>query len=203
MKKWMNRAVIAVALCAFLFGWSILRDRRVLDTQLVRLHVVADSDSEADQAVKLKVRDAVIAALREPLEKMSSVAEAKAYLETRLSDLEGLANQVLDAEGFTERAAVTLQKEEFPTRYYDTFALPAGVYESLRITIGSGEGKNWWCVVFPGLCVPAAAEGAKEVAASSGFSDSLSNTLTHEKGYEVRFFFLDWLGRVQNFFHRD
>lgn len=203
MKKWMKWAAVAAALCAFMLGWSILRDRRMLDTQLVRLHVVADSDSEADQAVKLKVRDAVIAALEEPLKERKSVEEAKDYLMSRLSDLEALANQVLDAEGYEERAAVTLSKEEFPTRYYDTFTLPAGVYESLRITIGSGEGHNWWCVVFPSLCVPATVEGAQDVAASSGFSDSLSDTLTNKKGYEVRFFILDWLGRVQNFFHRD
>ena len=109
---------------------------------------------------------------------------------------------MLDAEGVKDRANVTLTAEEFPTRIYDTFTLPAGIYDSLRITIGSGEGHNWWCVVFPSLCVPAATEGVADTAASAGFSDGLSGAITGQSGYDVRLFLLDCLGKLENLFHR-
>ena len=92
--------------------------------------------------------------------------------------------------------------EEFATRYYDTFTLPAGIYEALRITIGEGEGQNWWCVVFPTLCVGATVEEFEETAHCAGFSDGLTGALTGEDGYEVRFFFLDALGKLENFLHK-
>ena len=93
---------------------------------------------------------------------------------------------------------VTLGKEVFDTRYYDTFTLPAGVYEALRITIGEGQGKNWWCVVFPTLCVPATSDGFEDVAAGAGFPDALTSALEGESGYELRFFLLDLLGKWQS-----
>lgn len=85
---------------------------------------------------------------------------------------------------------------------YDTFQLPAGLYEALRVTIGEGAGHNWWCVVFPTLCVPASSEGFQETAEASGLSSQLAGTLTREEGeYEIRFQFLDWLGQVKNWLH--
>jgi stage II sporulation protein R len=92
--------------------------------------------------------------------------------------------------------------EEFSKRVYDTFSLPAGLYESLRIIIGEGEGKNWWCVVFPELCLPATSEGFEETASCAGFPDALTAALEGEEGYEIRFFLLDVLGRLENLIHR-
>jgi stage II sporulation protein R len=114
--------------------------------------------------------------------------------------LEEAANTVLASEGFSVRAKATLQREAFDTRHYDTFSLPAGVYNALRITIGEGAGQNWWCVVFPGLCIPATAEEFADTAVGSGFDEPLTGALQQEKGYEIRFFLLDWLGKLQNFF---
>lgn len=97
---------------------------------------------------------------------------------------------------------MSLALEEFPTRVYDTFQLPAGLYEALRVTIGAGEGHNWWCVVFPTLCVPASSEGFQETAEASGLSGQLAETLTREGGgYEIRFQLLDWLGQIKNWLH--
>ena len=87
-------------------------------------------------------------------------------------------------------------------RQYDTFALPSGVYESLRISIGEAQGKNWWCVVFPSLCMPAVGENFSDAAAGAGFDDGLTNTLQQKKGYEIRFFLLDWLGWLENLLFR-
>lgn len=203
MVKFLRGLTSLVLLAAVIYLATVVADRKELDDAVIRLHVVAASDSEADQAVKLKVRDAVLSAMEDTLASAADKEQAQAALEERLSELEAVANQVLESEGVTDRAAVSLTEEEFPTREYDTFTLPAGVYDSLRITIGSGQGHNWWCVVFPSLCVPTAAEGVEDVAVSAGFSDSLSGSITGEPAYQVRFFLLDWLGRVENFFHKD
>ncbi len=192
--------VLALA-AGLIWVGSVISDKNQLQEEVLRLHVVAASDSEADQEVKLKVRDAVLAAVEGDLSGAFTKEQAHEQIAAKLSELEEVANAVLEAEGFADRATVTLTEEEFPTREYDTFSLPAGVYDSLRITIGEGQGQNWWCVVFPSLCVPAAVEDVEDVAAGAGFTDSLSGAITGQEGYEIRFFVLDWLGRIENFFH--
>ena len=201
MRKALKCGAVFMLLAISVYMMSVIKDRNTLNNEILRLHVVANSDTERDQAVKLKVRDAVIAELEQTIAQAADKEAAETLVLDKLPELEQAANEVLAAEGFSERATVTLTAEEFPTRYYDTCALPAGVYDSLRISIGSGQGHNWWCVVFPSLCVPAAVEGVEDTAASAGFSDSLSGAITGEQGYEVRFFVLDCLGRLQNFFH--
>ena len=183
-----------------MFFWcgTLLADREKLNEELIRLHVVANSDSEEDQAIKLQVRDAVTASLQNDFENIGNVEEAKAYLQENLPKIQAVANEALAAVGFDGEAAVSLCKEAFDTRYYETFTLPAGVYEALRITIGEGNGKNWWCVVFPSLCVPATSSGFEDAAVGAGFSDTLSGALTGEEDYEVRFYLLDTLGRLEN-----
>lgn len=200
MKKLMKRIGICLILAAFVWCAALLADREKLNEELIRLHVVANSDSEEDQAIKLQVRDAVTQSLQEDLAKVADVTEAKAYLEENLPKIQKVANETLEALGCDCEAVVSLCKETFDTRYYDTFTLPAGVYEALRIVIGEGGGHNWWCVVFPSLCVPATSDGFEAEAAGAGFSDSLTGTLTGEEEYEVRFYLLDCLGRLENMF---
>ena len=202
MKKLCKRILICAVFAACVWSWGVIKDRERLNEELLRLHVVANSDSDEDQAVKLRVRDEVTACLQADLADIEDAREALAYLREKLPELEETANRVLEECGVKDRARVSLQKEAFDTRVYDTFTLPAGVYESLRITIGEGEGKNWWCVVFPTLCVPATAEGFEETAEEAGLEDALACALTGEAGYEVRFFFLDVLGKLENMFHR-
>ena len=181
---------------------DVISDRQALSEDLIRLHVVANSDSNADQTIKIQVRDAVTASLQPAMADLQDTRQAEDYLQAHLSELEEIANQTLAEAGVQEKATVTLAEEAFPVRHYDTFSLPSGVYRSLRITIGEGQGKNWWCVVFPSLCLPAAGENFSDTAAGAGFSDNLSSTLEGEQPYQVRFFLLDLLGKVQNFFHQ-
>lgn len=181
---------------------TLIRDRQKLHDELIRLHVVGASDSEEDQAVKLLVRDAVVDSLRDAMEDVADVEQAKVYLQENLAKIEKIANETLKKAGFHDLAKVSLTEEAFDTRYYDTFTLPAGVYDSLRIVIGEGQGKNWWCVVFPTLCLPATAEGVQDVSAGAGFSDTLTGTLMGENGYEIRFFLLDALGKLENIFFK-
>lgn len=202
MWKFFKKLLVVVLIAAAFFGGTLIRDKKTLKDDIIRLHVVADSDSEADQAVKLQVRDAILAEMEQILVTAENKRDAFILLAQSLEDLQDTANEVLTALGVEDTAVVTLDEEAFPTRVYDTFSLPAGVYDSLRVTIGSGEGKNWWCVVFPKLCVPAASEEVADVAAGAGFSDGLSASLTGQDGYQVRFFFLDCLGRLENFFRK-
>lgn len=178
---------------------SLLRDRKSLENHLIRLHVVAHSDSEADQKVKLQVRDAILESLQEGFAGIADMEKARAYLQENLPKLQTIANETLKRAGFSQEAVVSLCKEAFDRRVYDTFTLPAGVYEALRVTIGEGKGHNWWCVAFPTLCLPATSTGFEDAAVEAGFSETMAQTLTGED-YELRFYLLDVLGRLENQF---
>ena len=197
----MKKKIKCVFVCALLTGlvWcgTVIADRERLNEELIRLHVVANSDTSEDQELKLLVRDAVITSLRQALADVQDTQQAKEYLKENLPKLQELANKTLDAAGSTQRAVVTLCREGFPTRQYDTFSLPAGVYEALRITIGEGEGKNWWCVVFPSFCLPRTSQGFTDTAAGAGFPEALSGALSGEEPYQIRFYLLDKLGELE------
>ena len=199
MMKWIKRLLILVLAASVVTGGAgLLRDQETLEEGLLRLHVVANSDAPEDQAAKLRVKDAVVSMLEETMEAMPTVEEARVYLETHLPQIEETANRVLKELGSGLEAVVTFARERFPTREYDTFRLPAGVYQALRITIGAGEGHNWWCVLFPSLCVPASTQGFTAAAEASGMSQTLAGTLAgNTTGYEIRFRLLDWLGEVK------
>ncbi len=176
---------------------GLLRDSAKLREDILRLHVVAASDGEADQNVKLQVRDAILGSLEEGLSDLTDPEQVFSYVQTMLPKLEQTANRVLEEAGFDDTAKVSLTEESFPIREYDTFSLPSGIYHSLRVVIGEGEGHNWWCVVFPQLCTGADAEKFERSAKDAGLSDSLRGSLTGE--YEIRFWLLDQLGRIENF----
>lgn len=202
MKKIAKLMVLCLLLLSAVWFGSVLSDRNALREDIIRLHVVAESDSQEDQTVKLQVRDAILAQLQSAMENLPDAETAKSYIQNHLPQLQETANLVLEQAGVAARAVVTLGKEAFPTREYETFTLPAGVYESLRITIGTGQGHNWWCVVFPTFCVSATSDGMADTAVSAGFSQSLAGSLTGEKPYQVRFFLLDCMGWVENLFHK-
>lgn len=129
-----------------------------LENNVLRLHVIANSDTDTDQAVKLKVRDAVLREAQRWYGSAEGFDEALAAVCTHLESLENAANDVLRAEGVPYRATAEVCAMYFPTRTYDAGSLPAGKYRTLRISLGATEGKNWWCVVFPALCVPGASD---------------------------------------------
>ena len=199
MKKLLKFVCILLALYVVFWCGMLYADRKALNENLIRLHVVANSDSEEDQTLKLKVRDAVVDRLQETMQNLPDVEDAKAYLEEHLPELEAFVNQLIRELGFADTAKVSLNREAFDIREYDTFSLPSGQYESLRITIGEGEGKNWWCVVFPTLCLPATSEDFEDTAVGAGFSKGLTESLQSDS-FHIRFFLLDCLGQIENFF---
>ena len=195
MRKLGKRILCCFLIAACFWCGSLIADRQKLRSELIRLHVVGASDSEADQTIKLRIKDAVTEYLYAAMADISDVEQAKAYVRENLPKIQKAANDALVALGVEPTAVATFCREEFGKRVYDTFTLPSGVYDSLRITIGEGEGKNWWCVVFPQLCMGTEAEFV-ETANMAGFSEELTGTLEGE--YELRFWLLEKLGEVKN-----
>jgi stage II sporulation protein R len=160
LRKWELALIIALVL-TFLCGASLTKEQTALSEKLIRLHVVANSDTEADQALKLKVRDKILdditVLLKGVTDRDTAVKLINAHMDAIIND----AETVVASEGYAYDVTAEIAVEEFPTREYDTFSLPAGKYTSLRAVIGSGEGHNWWCVVFPPLCLTAASNDAE------------------------------------------
>ena len=194
LRPWELALLLAVCVTLLTGTWAQARSQ-LLAARLVRLHVIAVSDDDAEQAVKLQVRDAVLAYLEPQLQGVTDVDAAQQLI---AGDLDGIARAAQAAAG--ERPVrVALGPEHYPTRDYGTFALPAGVYTSLRVTLGAGAGHNWWCVIFPSLCVPATADGFAEAAAAGGFSTGEIRLLTQaDPAYTVKFRSLELLQALKS-----
>ena len=203
MKKIIKRVIICGLFTALCWCACLIADRHKLNEGLIRFHVVAHSDSDADQEIKYLIRDVVLKSIQDDLMKISDIDRAKEYLQENLPKIQALVDQTLNELNFQGGSYVSLCKESFDVRHYDTFSLPAGIYESLRIVIGDGLGKNWWCVSFPTLCVPATSFGFEKAAVSAGFSQPLVQTLSGNEDYEIRFYFLNELGKLENIFFRE
>ena len=177
--------MVAAAL-VLMSGALALQTQDQLADKVVRLHVLANSDSEEDQALKLRVRDRVLERATELLEQSADRQEAEALLRGNLLELENLAAEEIAAEGYDYPVTAELTDTTFPTREYDGFTLPAGEYLALRIVIGEGAGQNWWCVVFPPLCTTASAD-VPASALAAGLTQEDVNLITEEPGYVLKF----------------
>ena len=177
--------LLGIAVCLG-SGAAALRVQSNLADKIVRLHVIANSDSPADQALKLEVRDTILGAATDLLVETTERKEAEILLSGNLSELERLAEHEVCIRGFDYDVTAELVCTEFPTREYDGFTLPAGKYLALRILIGEGAGQNWWCVVFPPLCTSAAVE-VPAAALNAGFLQEEVSLICEESGYILKF----------------
>jgi len=150
LRRW-EIALLLALIVSMLAGLWAGREQRRLASGLIRLHVIASSDNAEDQALKLQVRDAVLETLTPALSAAETPQQAQEIVENRLPELARIGEAVSG-----QRAVASLGWENYPTREYEGFALPAGDYLSLRLELGEAQGKNWWCVVFPPLCAAAA-----------------------------------------------
>ena len=196
LKIWESAALLALSFVLFVGTWAEARQQDIADG-VIRLHVIAVSDDENEQALKLRVRDAVLDVLAPTLDGVSDKAGAEAALSDSLGAIRSAALSA--AEG--RSVSVSLGKELYPTRRYDGFTLPAGEYESLRVILGEGKGHNWWCVAFPPLCTLSA--GGDELA--SVMSRESFSIVSEDEGYEIRFRAVElwgelkrWLKEVRN-----
>lgn len=196
MKNRIFSLIFISALALGLLSCAYLQtQQRQLAGKLIRLHVVANSDSPSDQTLKLQVRDAVLAAA-EPV--LRAADDPEQALAGQLGTLEKAAARTLREAGSADAVTVTMQNERFPTRDYETFSLPAGVYRTLRVTIGAGEGHNWWCVVFPTICTAASMDELETAAVSGGFSEADVRLITGaDSGCVLKFKTLEWLEKLK------
>lgn len=188
LRRWELALLLGVALAALLGVW-LDRSQTALADQVIRLHVLANSDSEADQALKLKVRDRVLETAEEYFTPGATLEETQAVLTAHLADIAAAGAEQVAEEGYQYPVTVSMEENYwFPTKEYTDFALPAGNYTALRVVIGEGGGQNWWCVVFPPLCLGSVSETAAQTALSGGFSEDQVSLITGEdEGYVVKF----------------
>lgn len=178
---------------ALLLGLWLEREQTRVSDSVLRLHVLANSDSAEDQSLKLMVRDAVLEEAKVILPEGSSVREAEQILGRNLERLAAAGAAVVEQEGYDYPVSARLEDSWFPTKEYEDFALPAGQYRALRIVIGEGGGQNWWCVVFPPLCLASVSEPAAQTALEAGMNGRQVALLTGEsEGYVVKFKLLEW-----------
>lgn len=180
---------LGLGLCHSYGQWQGVREG------VLRLHILANSDSPEDQAVKLQVRDAVVEASAGWLDEATDAAEARRIAQERLPELEQVARQTLAEAGRSEPVRASLKTVYFTTRQYGTVTLPAGEYEAVQLVIGAGAGHNWWCVVFPPLCAGAAADRRQ---LSDVLNREQSALVNDGERYVVRFKLVEW---IEGFLH--
>lgn len=191
---------ILAALLLLVVGLLPVHGEGEIYDKVVRLHVLANSDSEEDQAVKLAVRDAILGVTVPLLQDCETREEAVACLEAKHSLLIETAQTVLREKGFDDAVSIEMGLEDYPTRTYDSLCFPAGEYISMRISLGEGAGQNWWCCLFPPLCLGAATvseKGAEDACISVGFTPTQYKIITESDKpvYRARFKILELFGR--------
>lgn len=195
-RRWIRAVCGGLVICLLLSLGSFYGRCRDIQDKVVRLHILANSDSEEDQTLKLRVRDAVVEAAAGWLGDARDADEALVLAREQLPRLQQVAQQTVWDAGYDYGVEATLCEMYFTTRQYDTVTLPAGMYEAVRFTIGKGEGKNWWCVVFPPMCMGAATN-----------PDALTDVLDADQAalvqggdrYVVRFKVVEWLENLVRF----
>ena len=187
LKRW-EVALLSGLLVATLMGTYLNREQGALADSVIRLHVIAHSDSRADQELKYQVRDRILteaAALYQPGDDLRQVRK---NMEDNLDLLAQAGREVVEEQGYDYPVSARLERTWFPTKKYTDFALPAGNYTALRIVVGEGKGENWWCVAFPPLCLGSVSETVEEAAAAGNFTPEQVSLITGESGgYVVKF----------------
>lgn len=180
-------ALLSAVVLTLVWGAWSLQEQDALQEKMIRLHVIANSNTQEDQALKLMVRDQVLVRATELLEEAHDMADAQVRLDTALHDIETVAQEEIRAQGYDYHVSAQLVQAEFPTKVYDGFSLPSGEYLALRVVIGEGAGENWWCVVYPPLCMTAAAD-LSETALATGLGEENLSLITEETtGYVLKF----------------
>ena len=200
-KKILICTIIILALSILAGLLPVHGESEIYDT-VVRLHVVANSDSEEDQALKLKVRDAIISVTGEAVKDCRSQSEAIAAIGAVMDDIESAARGVIEREGYDYDVVVEIGEEYYPTRTYESCAFPEGEYVSLRVLIGDAVGQNWWCCLFPPLCLSAATpedeQDNEEAFISVGLSSEQYKVITETDTpkYRARFKILEVFSKL-------
>ncbi len=191
---------VSVLLLMMIMPFLPIRGEGDIYDNTLRLHVLANSDSTNDQQLKLLVRDALVEKADELASDCADIKEAKIVYSDNLDVLKTTAEEVIRKEGYDYAVSLTLDEEYYPERQYGNIRLPSGRYNSLKVNIGESEGQNWWCVLFPPLCVEAAE--AEEELIQTGFTPNQIKVLTDSETpkYVIRFRLLEWMADIAELF---
>lgn len=191
LKLILRSVCCAVVLCIIFSAAGFCGACNDIEDRLLRFHIIANSDSKEDQTLKLKVRDEVTKYTDKLFADCHSKSQAVSMARDNLSSIEAYAQEVVNKEGYDYYVDAALTKMHFDTRVYDDFTLPAGTYDALRIVIGNGGGHNWWCVLYPSVCVSAA---KKDIG--SALSEGETDIVKNSDRYIVKFKLIEWFEEV-------
>lgn len=204
MKEWIKKGIV-LAIAALLLGGAWQYRQQCMTEEIagkvIRFHVRANSDTRADQDLKLKVRDAVGAYMQPRLAGITDITESRRIVKDSLSGIESTASDVIAQEGYTYEVAASLAVTDFPEKTYGDYTFRAGTYEALEVVIGEGRGHNWWCVMYPNLCFFNSVYQVVDEEAEESLKKTLTQeeykSLMEEKNYKVRFALAE---RIQEIF---
>lgn len=187
--KAIDFAVLAALVFCIISTVSFEKSCQGIRQEVIRLHVIANSDSDCDQQLKLYIRDALINKTQGIFTKCTDIISAEKSIKSSMSLIKEIALECAEEYGCEENIAVTLGRSYFPTRVYDDITLPAGYYKALKVIIGKGEGKNWWCVMFPQLCLPGTYK--KTELLEKALNDREMEIVLSPEKYEVKFWLVE------------
>ena len=167
-----------------------------LQNDVFRLHIIANSDSEQDQSLKLKIRDGILEYTSKLFAECKDRDEAIIAAKENLEDIKRFSQDMVYSYGYDYQVDAYITEMDFDTRIYEEFTLPAGKYNALRIVIGNGQGHNWWCMLYPALCIPSAQEKKPELSLDENETDVISNP----GKYEVKFRLVEIFEAIRSFF---
>lgn len=190
-------AALAFIICIFAGTYKLDKDCDGIRQGILRLHVVAASDSKEDQSLKLQLRDELLLKGREIFSPSDTKREAQTKINDSLKEIQACAEAFLVQKNNYQGVSVSLEKSYFPTRKYEGFTLPAGYYDALKVVLGKGEGQNWWCIMFPSLCLPAATQTDKSF--DGILTDPQKEFIVSDR-YEIRFWLVEKWQELQRKF---
>ncbi len=200
LRKNIELGVLFGLICAIALSFSRFEVRcDELRQNVLRLHIIANSDDVDDQNLKLAVRDEILKNSVDIFKDCSDVTTACKVAQTQLDTISDIANNVIKQNGFDYGAKVSVGDAYFETREYDDFTLPAGTYKSLIVNLGEGKGKNWWCVVFPCVCVPS----ATDASLSDSVSETAADVAENAPKYEIKFKTVEIYEQIKKIFSKN
>ena len=197
MKNFIKAACVALVLIVVYTMIPFQAACEDITDDVFRLHILANSDSEEDQNLKLKVRDRLLEYSQSLFEQAKSKEEAEKVVAFHLHDFADTATAEIASEGYNYGVRAEIKRMYFTTRHYEKYTLPSGMYDALRITIGKGKGHNWWCVMFPSLCINTKTDGDRKTKESLG--DREYDLVKNEK-QEYKFFIVEFFEKIRSSF---
>ena len=187
--------------CAFIFtlifqSLSLYGECLGIEKNTFRLHILANSDSREDQTLKLQLRDAVLKYTENMFQSADTSHNAERLVKKKMAEISCFSQKFIQSKGYDYAVNMQITNMYFTTRVYENFTLPAGYYDALRIVIGSGNGHNWWCVMFPQLCLPSAENKSDKI-----YTEGQNELIKGGVKYEYKFKIVEWYQNIVNFFN--